>query len=234
MNNSTILFKYNASISYNVLNLIYSQHRLHQYFHWWFGRFSYHGWLWGFLAQSMQQPPLKTMIFFSILDLIPLHLCNTNTSTRLSTRGRTTSPDLTLISTHLVFGIKWVARTRRNFDPSPVIISIILASSVPPCRSHTFTNYQKANYSLSIFNWALRRGYHRRDLLGTCAKSCVRQILCSKIYTHMKCFTVNCTTYVILKCRLHRGVNGICIFKIIFIISLSNIIIQYGSKFWRY
>ena len=48
----------------------------------------------------------------------------------------------------------------------------------------------KKYYSLSIFNWALRRSYQRRDLLGSCAKSCVRQILCSKIYTQMRLHSI--------------------------------------------
>ena len=72
------------------------------------------------------------------------------------------------------------------------------------------------HYSLTISNWALKRSYQRRDLVVSVAKSCVRQVLCSKLYTHMRYSVVNCNTLSILKCRLHRGVNAI---------------IKYGSKF---
>lgn len=82
----------------------------------------------------------------SLLFPPSFHLCNTNIPTTLPTRRHLTSLDLTFISAHLALATRKVSLTSLNSDHLPIVISTKSASSVLPCRSHTFTNYKKANW----------------------------------------------------------------------------------------
>ena len=53
-----------------------------------------------------------------------LCLLNTDTSTRLPTRGAPSSPDLTFCSAHLALAAAWQPATRLNSDHLPILINI--------------------------------------------------------------------------------------------------------------
>ena len=75
-------------------------------------------------------------------------ILNEDSPTRLPKHGPPSSPDLSLISSHLYFDTTWETQIRLNSDHLPILIELSGLQSTPPHRSRkTFTNFKKANWT---------------------------------------------------------------------------------------
>ena len=81
-----------------------------------------------------------------VLTAHPLCILNTDSHTRRPTNGTTSSPDVSIISSHLVPAVEWATNVRLNSDHLPISITFI-EDSLPPLRIRkTFTNFKLADW----------------------------------------------------------------------------------------
>ena len=73
------------------------------------------------------------------------YILNTNSHTRRPTNGNTSSPDVSLISSHLALSVEWETHVALNSDHLPISITFI--DDLPPLRtSKTFINFKRAKW----------------------------------------------------------------------------------------
>ena len=72
---------------------------------------------------------------------------NEDTPTRAPKNGPTSSPDISIVSGHLLLDLSWETRTQLNSDHLPIVIEIATNQYSPPVRKRrTYTNFSKADW----------------------------------------------------------------------------------------
>ena len=90
-------------------------------------------------GRQPEETPLRT------LTTHPLCIFNTEPHTRRPNNGPTSSPDISIISSHLAPAVEWATNVRLNSDHLP--ISITFTEDTPPHRiKRTYTNFKLADW----------------------------------------------------------------------------------------
>ena len=80
------------------------------------------------------------------VDASLLGVLNEDMPTRLPAHGPPSSPDVTLLSGHLLLNATWSTLTTLGSDHLPIAVNL-LSHSAPPRKYRSFTNFQKANWA---------------------------------------------------------------------------------------
>lgn len=112
------------------------------------GDFNAHHWAW-FSDTFSTQDEVTGDALAEAIDNSLLCVLNLDTPTQLPSNGMSSSPDVSLISAHLLTAVNWSTNVALNSDHLPV--SIVYADDLPPeCDSRTFTNFRLVNWDLFI------------------------------------------------------------------------------------
>jgi len=114
-------------------------------------------------------------------DAISVSQCGTlneDTPTRLPTHGPPSSPDITLISGHLLMDATWSTHTTLGSDHLPITVDLP-GVTTHPRKVRTFTNYRRANWE--AFTEETEREFTDLALPLSCAQGekSFRRIFCS-------------------------------------------------------
>ena len=86
-------------------------------------------------------------ILIDLINASNLSLLNKDTPTRLPRAGRSSSPDLTLISSHLVLDAGWYTEVSLGSDHLPILISVTDMAYSYKGEQRCFTNYRRADWT---------------------------------------------------------------------------------------
>jgi hypothetical protein len=109
---------------------------------------------------------LRGVSLANAIDNSDLCSLNLDSPTRLPINGSPFSPDLSLISAHLVPSVSWSTNTRLNLDHLPISISF-LGDILPSKAQRTFTNFGRADWEALTTMTEL--SFHRTSPPVTCA-----------------------------------------------------------------
>ena len=111
------------------------------------GDFNAHNPAW-FSATDDHRAESRGKLIIDLINASNLTILNeeTNTPTRLPRAGRPSSPDLTLISSHLALDTQWKTEVSLGSDHLPILISIIDMTYSYKGEIRCFTNYRRADW----------------------------------------------------------------------------------------
>jgi hypothetical protein len=85
------------------------------------------------------------------LEIRPLAMCgeglNDDSPTRFPSNGSPSSPDISLVSSHLALSTTWCTRISLNSDHLPICISFE-DDQPPPRQTQSYINYERAKWGL--------------------------------------------------------------------------------------
>lgn len=94
-----------------------------------------------------QRAAARGVVLDDYLSTSSFGILNEDSPTRLPTHGPASSPDLSLISAHLLLETSWSTHVALNSDHLPILISLPQPAPTAPHRTaRTYVNFRKANW----------------------------------------------------------------------------------------
>ena len=109
------------------------------------GDFNAHDPTW---LHSQSEDPRGTRLLSQLENMTVMNNPNLPTRRPFSNRTQPTSPDITFCSPDLSLRSEWTTTSELSSDHLPIIVKIQISKPIQPKPTHTFQNYNKANWPL--------------------------------------------------------------------------------------